>query len=69
MRLFQPTYGSDDEKTAAEKAISDLKTALTAPGIDTGKKVKDALNEKLGPEDGSKSGTIRGDAKKAVDDF
>lgn len=63
VRLFQPAYGSDDEQTAATKAISDLKTALTAAGIDAGKKVKDALVEKLGPEDGSKAGTIRGDAR------
>ena len=63
VRLFQSTFGSDDEQTAAAKAISDLKTALSAAGIDTGKKVKDALVEKLGPEDGSKAGTIRGDAR------
>lgn len=68
VRLFQPTYGSDDEKTAATQVVADLKGTMTAAGIDTGEKVKNALKEKLGPEDGSKAGTIRGHSKKIVDD-
>jgi phage tail sheath protein FI len=69
VRLFQPTFGSDGERTAAAAAIADLKRAMIATGIDTGQKVKKAFNEKLGPEDGSEVGTIRGAAKKAKDDF
>lgn len=73
VRLFQPTYGSDATKAAALKAavddaVADLKREMIAAGIDTGEKVKKALEEKLGPEDGSKAGTKRSELKKIIDD-
>lgn len=58
VRLFQPTFATEAEIIAAASAIAELKTAITAAGIDTGQKVKDAFNNKLGKEDGTTAGSF-----------
>ena len=72
VRLFQPAFDSDDERTAAVAAIAPMKAALTAAGIDTGQKVKEAFDKKFGNKsDSPDKDTIWGKvnkAKKAFDD-
>jgi phage tail sheath protein FI len=63
VRLFQSEFSSDPElasaeQESAEEAIAALKSEMTKGGVDTGKKVKDAFNKKLGSEDGNTAGSI-----------
>ncbi len=66
VRLFEPVFESDDEKAAARQALTDLKTAVSAAGMDNGKKVKEAFNGKLGSPQVEAS--IKGKKKKAEEE-